>query len=52
MQKERSAENCVPVIFLTHKALEKNVRSALREIEKIEFIKKPTHVIRITGQTY
>jgi homoserine dehydrogenase len=52
MQKERSAENCVPVIFLTHKALEKNVRGALREIEKIEFIKKPTHVIRITGQTY
>jgi homoserine dehydrogenase len=52
MQKERSEENCVPVIFLTHKALEKNVRGALREIEKIEFIKKPTHVIRITGQTY
>lgn len=52
MQKEQGAENCVPVIFLTHKALERNVRSALREIEKIEFIKKPTHVIRIMGQTY
>jgi homoserine dehydrogenase len=52
MQKESGGENCVPVIILTHTAVEKNVQSALREIEKLEFIKKKTHVIRITGQTY
>ena len=52
MQKEGGSENCVPVIILTHKALEKNIRAALTEIEKMEFIKKKTHVIRIAGQTY
>jgi homoserine dehydrogenase len=52
MQKEGGGENCVPVIILTHKALERNVRTALIEIEKMEFIKKKTHVIRIAGQTY
>jgi homoserine dehydrogenase len=52
LQKESTEESCVPVIMLTHKAVEKNVRDALKEIETMEFIKKPTHVIRITGQTY
>ena len=52
MQKEGGGENCVPVIILTHKALERNVRTALIEIEKMDFIKKKTHVIRIAGQTY
>jgi homoserine dehydrogenase len=52
MQKEGGSENCVPVIILTHKALERNIRAALAEIEKMEFIKKKTHVIRIAGQTY
>jgi homoserine dehydrogenase len=52
MQKEGGGENCVPVIILTHKAVEKNLRAALVEIEKMEFIKKKTHVIRIAGQTY
>jgi hypothetical protein len=52
MQKEGGGENCVPVIILTHKAVEKNVRAALIDIEKMEFIKKKTHVIRIAGQTY
>ena len=52
MQKEGGAENCVPVIILTHNAIEKNMRGALKEIEKMDFIKKKTHLIRITGQTY
>jgi homoserine dehydrogenase len=52
MQKEGGGENCVPVIILTHKAVEKNLRAALIDIEKMEFIKKKTHVIRIAGQTY
>jgi homoserine dehydrogenase len=52
LQKESTEESCVPVVMLTHKAVEKNVRDALAEIETMEFIKKKTHVIRITGQTY
>jgi homoserine dehydrogenase len=52
MQKESTEESCVPVIMLTHKAIEKNVRAALVEIEKMDFIKKKTHVIRMTGHTY
>ncbi len=52
MQKENIGENCVPVIILTHKAVEKNVRTAILEIEKMNFIRKKTHVIRIAGQTY
>jgi homoserine dehydrogenase len=52
LQKESTEESCVPVVMLTHKAVEKNVRDALIEIETMDFIKKKTHVIRITGQTY
>ncbi len=52
LQKESTEESCVPVIMLTHKAVEKNVRDALAEIETMDYIKKKTHVIRITGQTY
>jgi homoserine dehydrogenase len=52
LQKEFREESCVPVVMLTHKAVEKNVRTALAEIEKLDFIKKKTHVIRMTGQPY
>ncbi len=50
MQKESNDESCVPVIMLTHKAVEKNIRDALTEIATMEYIKKPTHVIRISGR--
>jgi homoserine dehydrogenase len=52
LQRESNEESCVPVIMLTHKALEENVRIALAEIEKMDFVKKKTHVIRIMGHTY
>jgi len=52
LQKEFREESCVPVVMLTHKAVEKNVRTALAEIEKLDFVKKKTHVIRMTGQAY
>jgi homoserine dehydrogenase len=52
LQRESNEESCVPVIMLTHKAVEKNVRDALAEIEKMDFVKKKTHVIRIMGHTY
>jgi homoserine dehydrogenase len=52
LQRESNEESCVPVIMLTHKAVEKNIRDALAEIEKMDFVKKKTHVIRMIGQTY
>jgi len=48
MQKEDGREDCVPIIILTHTALEKNVQQALREIEQLAYIKQKTHIIRIT----
>ncbi len=50
LQKESTEESCVPVIMLTHKAVEKNVRDALTEIQTMDYVKKKTHVIRISGQ--
>jgi homoserine dehydrogenase len=52
LQRESNEESSVPVIMLTHKAVEKNVREALVEIEKMDFVKKKTHVIRMVGQAY
>jgi homoserine dehydrogenase len=47
MQKEDGREDCVPVIILTHKALEKNVQQSVAEIEKLDSIKQKTHILRI-----
>jgi homoserine dehydrogenase len=47
MQKEGFPQKGVPVIMLTHSALEKNLRSALTRIEAMHYIKDRTQVIRI-----
>jgi len=47
MQKEGAGEAWVPVIIITHKAVERGVRKAIREIEKESFVRAPTQVIRI-----
>jgi len=52
LQREGVQEHGVPVIFLTHKARESNVRTALAEIEKLPIIRKKTHLIRIAGHDY
>jgi homoserine dehydrogenase len=52
LQSESTEESSVPVIMLTHKSLEKNVRDALAEIETMDYVKKKTHLIRIAGRTY
>ena len=46
-QRESESVACVPVIIISHYAMEKDVRQALKEIEAMDFVKKPTHVIRI-----
>ncbi len=47
IQKETSHEDLVPVIFLTHKANEKNLRTAVAEVETQGFVRAKTQVIRI-----
>ncbi len=47
IQKEEHPETGVPVILLTHKAVEKNLRAALSAIEAMPSVMAPTQVIRI-----
>ncbi|KMQ51255.1 Homoserine dehydrogenase [Chitinispirillum alkaliphilum] len=47
MQEEGHADHSVPVIILTHTASEKGIRNALADIEKSNYIRSTTQVIRI-----
>jgi homoserine dehydrogenase len=47
MQKESHQADFVPVIFLTHRALEKSVRAAVSEVERLDFVRRTTQIIRI-----
>jgi homoserine dehydrogenase len=47
VQREAVEGESVSVIFLTHKAVEKNLRAALSEVETMDFVRARTMVIRI-----
>lgn len=47
IQKEESPEKAVPILMLTHRAKELSVRRAIKEINKLPFIKKPTVLLRV-----
>lgn len=47
IQKEESPEKAVPVLILTHRAKEKSIRKAIKEIDKLAFIKKPAVLLRV-----
>ncbi|MBD3344329.1 MAG: homoserine dehydrogenase [Chitinivibrionales bacterium] len=47
VQREGFSEECVPVIILTHQATEKNIQEALAEVEKMDFTRSKTQLIRI-----
>ena len=47
MQRETLESDFVPVIILTHIANEKNLATAIEEIEKKSFVKQSTQIIRI-----
>jgi homoserine dehydrogenase len=47
MQKEGFPERGVPIVILTHDSTEKNLRTALANIEKMDYIKHHTQVLRI-----
>ena len=49
-QKERSQGDAVPLIMITHKAKEKNIRLALDEINQLDVIRAKTVLIRMEAQ--
>ncbi len=49
IQKGRGAGNAVPIVVMTHEAVEKNLRSALDKIDKMDVISDKTVVIRVEG---
>jgi homoserine dehydrogenase len=52
LQKGRGAAEAVPLVMMSHEALERDVRKALDEINKMDCVAGPTMVIRVEeGQT-
>jgi homoserine dehydrogenase len=47
MQKERHQDDSVPVVILTHIAQEAKLQAAIAAIEKMDFVKQKTQIIRI-----
>ncbi|MCK9430244.1 MAG: ACT domain-containing protein, partial [Candidatus Omnitrophica bacterium] len=48
-QKERLKSQVVPVVMVTHEVKEKNLRGALKMIDKLTDIKEKSVAIRIEG---
>ncbi len=46
-QEERKEGEVVPVVIVTHKALEGNMRAAIEKIDALDFVARKTVVIRI-----
>lgn len=46
-QKERDQGQFVPIVMLTHEALEEDMRKAIDKIDRLTVIKSPTQLIRI-----
>ncbi|MGC9517857.1 MAG: homoserine dehydrogenase [Methanomicrobiales archaeon] len=49
-QKQNSSDEKVPIYMLTHEALEKNVASAMAEIEELDVVKGETIFIRVLNE--
>lgn len=47
LQKPNEENGAVPVIVLTDKAIEKNVQSAKKELDKLDILHKPVKLIRV-----
>jgi homoserine dehydrogenase len=50
IQKGRQVEEAVPIVMITHEALESSMQKALTEINRLEVVAGPTQVIRIENQ--
>ncbi len=47
IQKARSQATAVPVVMMTHEARERNMRSALEEIDRLPVVAAPTVMLRV-----
>ena len=47
IQKQRKEGRTVPIVMMTHKAMEENMRRALRQIDKLSVVKGKTVAIRV-----
>jgi len=50
IQKERKIGGSVPLVVLTHRAKEKDVLSALKEIDNLAVVSDKTLFIRVEGK--
>jgi homoserine dehydrogenase len=50
IQHGRDEESAVPIVVMTHEAVEKNVRKALATIDELEVISAKTVLIRVEGE--
>ncbi len=50
IQKGRQASGAVPVVMMTHEARERNIRRALKEIDKMDVILDKTMLIRVEDE--
>ncbi|BCA54994.1 Homoserine dehydrogenase [Nitrospira sp. KM1] len=50
LQKGRREGQTVPIVIKTHVAKERDVQSALREINRMPFMSEPTTLIRVEGK--
>lgn len=47
IQKGHGSEESVPVVMMTHEAVEKNIQSAIKEIDALDVVKEKTMLIRV-----
>jgi len=50
IQKARHEEGAVPIVMTTYKAKEKNVRKALKKIDKMDIVQDKTILVRIEDE--
>lgn len=49
IQKGRASNEAVPVVMMTHEARERDMRTALRAIDRLPVVAAPTTMIRVEG---
>ena len=50
IQKAREEAGAVPIVMTTYKAKEKNVRQALKKINRLDIVRDKTILIRIEDE--
>ena len=50
IQKGRQSQGAVPIVMITHEAVESNVRNAMEEMNRLDVVLAPTQIIRIEDQ--